>query len=51
MSIHPLPLTVKDITDVVEAHPLHVDRATLDACVFAIDNYYLNEINESRAAN
>ncbi|WP_080948296.1 hypothetical protein [Moraxella bovoculi] len=40
----PLPLTVKDISDVVDAHPTMIDRETLDAGVFAIDDVWLDEM-------
>lgn len=43
MSVQPLPLSVRDITDVVEIHPMYVARGILDPCVFAIDDHYLNE--------
>ena len=43
MDISPLPLTVKDITNVLEAHPMYIDRGTLDACIFAIDDHFLLE--------
>jgi len=37
MRLVPLPLTVKDITDTVEAHPSPLDRDELDPCLFALD--------------
>lgn len=42
----PLPLTVRDITDVLEAHPVDLDRVTLDSCIFALDEIYLAEANK-----
>ena len=34
----PLPLTVRDITDVVEAHPIDMPREMLDYIIFALDD-------------
>lgn len=48
-SVQPLPLTVKDITNVVEAHPMYIDRGTLDACIFALDDYFLDEWSKNSA--
>lgn len=39
----PLPLTVRDITDVVTAHPIDITRNILDYIVFALDEIVLNE--------
>ena len=47
MSVMPLPLGVREITDALEAHPVYIDRGVLDPCVFALDDAYLNNINES----
>lgn len=33
----PLPLTVRDITDTLEAHPTPLCREEIDTCVFALD--------------
>lgn len=49
MSVMPMPLSVKDITDVLDAHPVFVDRSILDPCIFAIDDSYLSEVNKSKA--
>ncbi len=46
MSVSPLPLSVRDISDVLAAHPVLIDRDVLDGCVFAIDDIYLSEANE-----
>lgn len=46
MAVSPLPLSVRDISDVLTAHPVMVERDVLDACVFAIDDIYLSEANE-----
>ena len=47
MSIIPLPISVKDITNVVHAHPTFIDRSILDPCVFAIDDEFLSENQKS----
>lgn len=46
MAVSPLPLSVRDISDVLAAHPIMLDRDVLDGCVFAIDDIYLSEANE-----
>ncbi len=46
MTVSPLPLSVRDISDVLAAHPIMLDRDVLDGCVFAIDDIYLSEANE-----
>ena len=46
MAVSPLPLSVRDINDVLAAHPVMLDRDVLDGCVFAIDDIYLSEANE-----
>ena len=46
MAVSPLPLSVRDISDVLTAHPVMLERDVLDACVFAIDDIYLSESNE-----
>ena len=43
MAVSPLPLSVADINDVLMAHHCYTDRETLDACVFAIDDVWLQE--------
>lgn len=42
-SVIPLPLSVRQISDVVEVHTCMLDRATLDECVFALDDIWLAE--------
>ncbi|AKG19818.1 hypothetical protein AAX09_07505 [Moraxella bovoculi] len=42
----PLPLTVRDISDVIDAHPTLIDRETIDEGVFAIDDEWLSEVRE-----
>lgn len=46
MAVSPLPLSVRDISDVLTAHPVMLDRDVLDGCVFAIDDIYLSEASE-----
>ena len=46
MAVSPLPLSVRDISDVLAAHPVMLERDVLDGCVFAIDDIYLSEANE-----
>ena len=46
MAVSPLPLSVRDISDVLAAHPVMLERDVLDWCVFAIDDIYLSEANE-----
>lgn len=46
MAVSPLPLSVRDISHVLTAHPVLIERDVLDACVFAIDDIYLSESNE-----
>lgn len=36
--MQPLPLSVRDITDVVEAHPIDMPRSMLDYIIFALDD-------------
>lgn len=43
MSITPLELNVRNITDVLDAHPCILPRQLLDSCVFALDALYLKE--------
>ena len=45
----PLPLTVRDITDVVEAHPIDMPREMLDYIIFALDDKERSE--QSKAAD
>ena len=51
MATMPLPLGVKDITDVLEAHPTHISRNTLDPCIFALDDIYLQDENTQSEQN
>lgn len=46
MGVTPLPISVRDINDVLAAHPVLMDRDVLDSCVFALDEVYLTEFNE-----
>ena len=46
MAVSPLPLSVRDISHVLTAHPVMLERDVLDACVFAVDDIYLSESSE-----
>lgn len=46
MAVVPMRISVKDISDVLAAHPVLMDREVLDSCVFALDEVYLTEFNE-----
>ena len=46
MALSPQPLSVRDISHVLTAHPVMIERDVLDACVFALDDIYLSESNE-----
>ena len=39
----PLPISVRDITDVVSVHPIDVPRSVLDNIVFELDGILLSE--------
>lgn len=43
MAVMPMPLSVTNITDVLVAHPVDLERELLDTCVFAIDDIWLAE--------
>ena len=43
----PLPISVKNITDVVSVHPIDVPRSVLDSIIFELDNLVLDEVAES----
>ena len=44
----PLPISVRDITDVVTAHPISISRNILDSAIFAIDDIVLSEHKENQ---
>ena len=44
----PLPLSVRDITDVVTVHPIPVPRCVLDPVIFALDDKEL-EISRKKS--
>ena len=46
MAVVPMRISVRDITDVLAAHPVLMDREVLDSCVFALDEVDLTEFNE-----
>lgn len=39
----PLPLSVRNVTEVIEAHPIAICRSLLDPIIFAIDDLVLAE--------
>lgn len=45
---YPLPISVKDISDVVCAHPISMTRSMLDPIIFAIDDIALDEQREKK---
>ena len=47
MTVSPLPLTVKDISDVLQAYPIDLPRDWVDKAVFAIDDEYLVRMAQS----
>ena len=47
ITVSPLPLTVKDISDVLAVYPVLMDRHMLDKAVFAIDDEYLKMAQDS----
>lgn len=47
----PLPLRVKDITEVIEAHPIDMPRSMLDYIIFALDDLERAEHNKSNKDN
>lgn len=51
MGVTPLPISVRDINDVLMAHPVITDRELLDSCIFALDDIYLNEQRKSQDKN
>lgn len=48
---YPQPLTIRDINDVLSAHPVDIDRVTLDSCIFALDESYLNKSREDKGTD
>lgn len=45
----PLPLSVKNITEVIEAHPIAIHRSLLDPIIFAIDDMVLVEQRKAKS--
>lgn len=45
----PLPLSVKDVTNVIEAHPIAIPRSILDGVIFAIDDIVIIESRKAKA--
>lgn len=46
----PLPLSVADITAVLDAHPSPLPREELDACIFALDAEFMDSLEEKPKA-
>lgn len=46
----PLPLSVVDITAVLEAHPSPLQREELDMCLFALDAEFMGSLEEKPEA-
>lgn len=42
----PLPLSVADITAVLEAHPSPLQREELDMCLFVLDAEFMSSLDE-----
>lgn len=42
----PMPLSVADITAVLDAHPSPLPREELDACIFALDAEFIESLDE-----
>lgn len=42
----PLPLSVADITAVLEAHPSPLQREEIDMCLFALDAEFMSSLEE-----
>lgn len=42
----PLPLSVADISAVLDAHPSPLPREELDACIFALDAEFMESLEE-----
>lgn len=51
MGVTPLPISVRDITDVLAAHPVLMDREVLDSCVFALDDIFMADAMEKQKQN
>lgn len=43
----PLRISVRNITDVIEAHPVAIPRSILDGVIFAIDDIVMDEQRKS----
>lgn len=42
----PMPLSVADVTAVLDAHPSPLPREELDTCIFAIDAEFMDSLDE-----
>ena len=47
---HPLPLSVADISAVLDAHPSPLPRDELDACIFALDAEFMDSLEDKPEA-
>ena len=45
----PLPLSVRNVTEVIEAHPIDIPRSMLDYIIFAIDDLMLSEQRKAKS--
>lgn len=45
-TVQPLRLTVRDVSDWLDAHPLPLPRGLVDEVIFALDELALNEDEE-----
>lgn len=51
MAVAPMRISVRDITDVLAAHPVLMDREVLDSCVFALDDIFMADAMEKQKQN
>lgn len=45
----PLPLSVRNVTEVIEVHPIPIHRSLLDPIIFAIDDMVLSEQRKTKS--
>lgn len=48
MSVSPLPIHTQNITDVTNVYQSPIDRETLDYCIFALDDLFIEDYNNAR---
>lgn len=51
MAVVPMRISVRDITDVLAAHPVLMDRDVLDSCVFALDDMFMTDTINAQKQN